>query len=39
MWNVEAKVMPVVKGETGDISNSVRQYLSNIPRKHKIKEL
>jgi len=39
MWNVIAKVMPAVKGATGVISNSIRQYLSNIPGKHKIKEL
>ena len=39
MWNVKAKVMPVIKGATGAISKSIRQYLSNIPAKHKIKEL
>jgi hypothetical protein len=35
MWNVTAKVIPV--NET--ISKSLSQYLSNVPEKHKIKEL
>ena len=35
MWNVKAQVIPV----TGTIPKSLRQYLSNIPGKHKIKEL
>jgi len=39
MWNVKAKVIPVITGETGTISKSLRQYLSNIPGKHEIKEL
>ena len=39
MWNVKASVIPVITGETGTISKSLRQYLSNIPGKHKIKEL
>jgi len=34
MWNVKAKVTPVIT-----TSKSLRQYLSNIPSKHKIKEL
>jgi hypothetical protein len=33
MWNVKAKVKPVIT-----ISKSLRQYLSNIPGKHEIKE-
>jgi len=36
MWNVKAKVIPVI-GATGTISLSLRQYLSNITGKHKIK--
>jgi len=36
MWNVKAKVIPVITGATGTISKSLRQYLSNIQRKHKI---
>ena len=39
MWNVKAKVIPVIRGTTGTISESLRQYLSNIPGKHEIKEL
>jgi hypothetical protein len=39
MWNVTAKVIPVITGATGTISKSLRQYLSNIPAKHEIKEL
>ena len=39
MWNVKAKVIPVIIGATGTISKSLRQYLSNIPGKHGIKEL
>jgi len=39
MWNVEVKVIPVILLATGTISNSLRQYLSNIPGKQEIKEL
>jgi len=39
MWNVTAKVIPVIIGATGTISKSLRQYPSNIPGKHEIKEL
>jgi len=39
MWNVKAKVMPIITGATGTISKSLRQYMSNIPGKHDIKEL
>jgi hypothetical protein len=35
--NVKAKVKPVIRGATGTMSKSMRQYLSNIPGKHKIK--
>ena len=38
MWNVKAKVRLVIIGATGTISGSLRQYLSNIPREHEIKE-
>ena len=37
MWNVEAKMIPVIRGATGAISKSLRQYLSNIPGKHEVK--
>jgi len=33
------KVIPVITGATEAISKSLRQYLSNIPGKHKINEL
>ena len=39
MWNVKVKVIPVVIGATGTISVSLRQYLSNKPGKHEIREL
>ena len=39
MWNVKAKVKPVIIGESGTISKSLRQYLSNVQGKHEIKEL
>jgi len=32
-------VIPVIMEVTGTISKSLRQYLSNIPGKHEIKEL
>ena len=33
MWNVKAKVIPVLMGATGTVSESLRQYLSYMPRK------
>ena len=39
MWNVKAKLIPVITGATGTISKSLRQYLSNVPGKHEIEEL
>jgi hypothetical protein len=33
-WNVKAKVILVIIGATGTISESLRQYLSNILGKH-----
>ena len=36
---MKAKVIPVIIGATGTISESLRQYLSNIPGQHEIKEL
>jgi len=38
MSNVRATVTPVIKGVTGNISKSLRQYLSNITGKNKTKE-
>jgi hypothetical protein len=39
MWNVKTKVILVIIGATETILISLRQYLSNIPEKHDIKEL
>jgi len=39
MWNVKVQVTPVITGATETISESLRQYLSNIQRKHEIEEL
>jgi hypothetical protein len=39
MWNVKARVMPVIIGATGAISKSFRKYVSNIPGNHDIREL
>jgi hypothetical protein len=39
MWNVKAKVKPVITGPNGTISKSFRKHLSNISGKHNIKEL
>jgi hypothetical protein len=36
MWNVKAKVIPVIIGAAGTISVPFRQYVSNIPGKHEI---
>ena len=39
MWNMKAKLIPVIIGATGTISKSLRQYLSKITEKHETKEL
>jgi hypothetical protein len=39
MWNVKAKVIPVITGATGTVSKSFRKYVSDIPGNHDIKEL
>jgi hypothetical protein len=39
MWQVKAEVIPIITEVNGTISKSLRQYLSNIPGKHKIKEI
>jgi len=36
---VKAKLIPVIIGVTGTISESLRQYLSNLPEKHEFKEI
>jgi len=38
-WNVKTKVIPVIIGATGTISESFRKYVSNIPGNHEGKEL
>jgi hypothetical protein len=39
MWNVKAKVIPVITGRLEPFQNYCRQYLSNIPGRREIKEL
>ena len=39
MWNVKTNVIPVIIGATGTISKSFREYLSNVPGNHEVKEL
>ena len=39
MWNVKAKMIPVIIGATGTISKSFRKYVSNIPGRYEVKEL
>jgi hypothetical protein len=39
MWNVKARVIPVIIGATGTISKSLRKYVSNIPGNYEVKEL
>jgi hypothetical protein len=34
LWNMTEKVIPVITGANGTISTSLRQYLSNKPKKH-----
>jgi hypothetical protein len=39
MWNIKAKMVPVIIRETGTISKSFRKYLNNIFRKWEINDL
>jgi hypothetical protein len=39
MRNVKTKVIPVIMGATGSISQSFRKYVSNIPGKYEVKEV
>jgi len=39
MWYVKTKVIPVIIVATRTISKPFRKYVSNIPRKHEVKEL
>ena len=38
MRKLKAELIPVIIGATGPFSKSLRQYLSNVPGKHEIKE-
>jgi hypothetical protein len=38
MWNAKAKLISVVTGATGTVSELPGQYLSNIPGTHEMKE-
>jgi len=38
-WNVKTKVIPVIIGATGTVSESFRKYVSNILGKHEVKEI
>jgi hypothetical protein len=39
MWKVKTRVVPVIIGATGTISESFRKYVSNIQGNHEVKEL
>jgi hypothetical protein len=39
MWNVKARVIPVIIEATGTISKSFRKYVSSIPGNHEVREL
>ena len=39
MWKVKTRVIPVILGATGTISQSFGKYISNIPGNHEVKEL
>jgi hypothetical protein len=38
-WNVKIRVIPVITGGTGTISESFRKYVSTIRGNHEVKEL
>jgi hypothetical protein len=39
MWNVKARVIPVIIGATGTILKSFRKFMSTIPGNHEVREL
>jgi hypothetical protein len=39
MWNVKTRVILVIIGATGTISESFRKYVRTIPGNHEVKEL
>ena len=38
-WNVKSRVIPVIIGATGTVSESFRKHVSNIPGNHEVREL
>jgi hypothetical protein len=39
MWNVKARVIPVIIGATGTVSKSFRKYVISIPGNHEVRDL
>jgi hypothetical protein len=39
MWNVKARVIPIITGATGTISKSFRKYVRDIQGNHDVKKL
>jgi hypothetical protein len=39
MWNIKARVIPVIIGATATISKSFRKYVSSIAGNHEFREL
>ena len=39
IWNIKARVIPVIIGETGTISKSLRKYVNDVPGNHDVKEI
>jgi RNase P/RNase MRP subunit POP5 len=39
MWNIKARVIPVIIGVTGTISKLFRKYVNSIPGNHEVREL
>jgi hypothetical protein len=39
MWNIKARVIPVIIGATGTVSKSFRKYVSSIPGNHEFRQL
>ena len=39
MWKVKTRVLSVIIGATGTISQSFRKYISNIPGTNEVKDL
>jgi hypothetical protein len=39
MWNIKARVIPVIIGATGIISKSLRKHVNTIPGNKEVKEV